>query len=63
MGNALKKETDHDAIQLDVRDVLSAAFQRAEEVPSSVSILDMISSNDWKNMDEEESNILVFDPE
>lgn len=63
MGNALKKEHDHDAIQLDVRDALSAAFQRAEDIPATSSVLDLISSEDWKKMDEKEENILVFDPE
>ena len=63
MGNAMKKELDHDAIQLDVRDALSAAFKRSEEVPMNSSILDLISSEEWKSMDECASNVLVFDPE
>jgi len=63
MGNAVKKELDHDAIQLDVREALSAALERADEVPSGATILDMISTEEWKSMDESKANILVFDPE
>lgn len=63
MGNAIRKEQNHDAIQLDLREALSAALQRAEEVPAGETILDMISSEDWKSMDERDSNIIVFDPE
>lgn len=64
MGNAMKvDELSHDAIQLDVRDALSAALQRAEEKCPAPTILELISSDEWKAMDETSSNILVFDPE
>lgn len=63
MGNALKKEPNTDAIQLDVRDAFSAALKRAQEVPMGATILDMISSDEWKKMDERNENILVQDPE
>lgn len=64
MGNAVfKDELEGDAVQLDVRDALSAALQRAESVAPSSKVLDMISSEEWKTMDASKDNILVFDPE
>ena len=64
MGNALmKEELKQDAIQLDVRDALSAALLRAEKVPAADTILDTISAEEWKKMDCKDENVIVFDPE
>ena len=64
MGNAVKKdELMHATVQLDVRDAVSAALQRAEEVAPSSNILDMVPSDEWKVMDVSKDVVLVFDPE
>lgn len=64
MGNAVhKEELEAETVQLDVRDALSAALQRAESVAPSSVVLKMVSSEQWKNMDTLNDNILVFDPE
>jgi hypothetical protein len=65
MASALKKATvQEDAVQLDVKELFSAAIQRAEKVHGTYPcLLDMISKTDWETMDATKDNILVFDPE
>lgn len=64
MGNAVhKEELMTDTVQLDVRDALAAALLRADEVPSSSKILEMVSAEEWKEMDANGENVLVFDPD
>lgn len=65
MGNALKKSDIQEAsVSLGLSDGLSAALERAVAVGAPKdSILDYISSDEWKALDEQEENILVFDPE
>lgn len=65
MASALLKAHDHvDAVQLDVKDALSAALLRATEAgcPKN-SLFSLISKEDWASMDATTENILVFDPE
>lgn len=62
MGNAvLKDEVVTEAVQLDVRDALSAALIRAQEVGANTDILEMISKHEWQTMNCKDENILVFD--
>lgn len=65
MSSALLKAHDHvDAVQLDVKDALSAALLRATEAGCmKVSLISHISKKDWTSMDAKAENILVFDPE
>lgn len=65
MASALKKSAVHeDALQLDVKELFSAAIQRAEQIQGTYpSILDMVSKSEWESMDVTKDNILVFDPE
>lgn len=61
MGNALQNcEVEETSVGLDVRDALAAAIQRSMDVgcPKS-SILDYVSPDDWKTMDETTANINV----
>lgn len=65
MASALPKTQDHvDAVQLDVKDALSAALLRAAEAgcPKD-SLISRISKDEWAAMDATAENILVFDPE
>ena len=64
MGNAMKKDQlVQETVQLDVRDALSAVLQRAQEVPERNDVICSVSSEDWKNMDESQDNVLVYDPD
>jgi hypothetical protein len=65
MASAMLKAHDHvDAMQLDIKDALSAALLRATEAgcPKN-SLLSLISKEEWASMDARAENILVFDPE
>lgn len=64
MTSALRKQDLGDAVNLTVQSAFEAAILRATEVGfSKESILDMISSDEWKNMDAAQDDICVRDSE
>lgn len=65
MANALMKNQSHvNAVQLDIKDALSAAILRVQEAGEpKTSLFSLITNEEWKNMDEREENIMVSDPE
>lgn len=61
MANALLKDDCSTSVGLDIRDALAAAIQRSMDVePPETSILDYISTSEWKEMDERVSDISVY---
>lgn len=64
MGNAvLKDEGVTEAVQLDVRDALSAALTRAQQIGPNTDILDSISKHEWQTMNCQADNVCVCDPD
>lgn len=65
MGEALKKSDDMGtSLSLGVEDGLSAALECAVSVGSpNNSVLDYVSKDEWRAMNAQDDNILVFDPD
>lgn len=65
MASAMLKAHDHvDAVQLDIKDALSAALLRATEAGCPThTLVSLISKKEWASFDATNENILVFDPE